>query len=294
MKLVRRIPLADADALAAPLKRARIVRLVLAGALAACVAATYASARTLDEGTGTLAPRGTNGVIVLDVSASISSAVYRQVGNVLHDAVKGGGSYGLVVFSDTAYEALPPGTPVTALNGFARYFTPLRGSRNIRVQGTLRLGQYAFPINPWASGFTAGTKISTGLRLARRVLERDHVAKPSIILVSDLATDQSDIARLGDTLIEFRRAHVPLRVVGLSATLSDEDFFAHLIGRKALRKAPLPIAGPAPPPERTPAGGHFPRLLVAASVALMALLALNELWCGRLTWGVRAAGRAPA
>jgi hypothetical protein len=294
VKLVRRIPLADAGTMAAPLRRARVIRLVLAAALAACIVATYASARSLDEGTGTLAPRGTNGVIVLDVSASISSSVYRQVGKVLRDAVKNGGSYGLVVFSDTAYEALPPGSPASALRGFARYFTPLRGSRNIRVQGTLRLGQYAFPINPWASGFTAGTKISTGLRLARRILVRDHVARPSIVLVSDLATDQSDVARLSATLITFRRADVPLRVVGLSATPSDEDFFAKMIGKNALRRAPLPIAGVATPPERTPAGGHFPGALVAACVALMVLLALNELWCGRLSWGAPAAERVAA
>jgi hypothetical protein len=294
MKLVRRIPLADAGTMAAPLRRARVVRLVLAAALAACIVASYASARGLDEGTGTLAPRGTNGVIVLDVSASISSSVYRQVGKVLQEAVRNGGSYGLVIFSDTAYEALPPGTPATALNGFARFFTPLRGGTNIRVQGTHRLGQYAFPINPWASGFTAGTKISTGLRLARRVLARDHVAKPSIVLVSDLATDQSDVARLSSTLIAFRRANVPLRVVGLSATPSDEDFFARMVGKNALRPAPLPIPGRAEPPEETQAGGHFPGALVAACVVLMILLALNELWCGRLTWGAPAAGRAAA
>jgi hypothetical protein len=194
------------------------------------------------------------------------------------------------MFSDTAYEAVPPGTPVSALRGFARFFTPLRGSRNIRVQGTLRLGQYAFPINPWASGFTAGTKISTGLRLARSILARDHVVNPSIVLVSDLATDQSDIAALSDTLISFRRSRLPLRIVALSPTPSDEQFFVNMLGANALKRAPLPIAGPAPPPLPTSSAGSFPKLLVATSALLLLLLAINELWCGRLTWAARTEG----
>ena len=294
MRAVRRIPLADAGALRAALRRARLVRLVLAGALLACVVATFASARTLDEGTGTLTPRGTNGVLVLDVSASISSTVYRQVGKVLSDAAKAEGSYGLVIFSDTAYEALPPGTPASALRGFARFFTPLRGGQvGVRIREK-RLGQYAFPVNPWANGFTAGTRISQGLTLAREMLRRDRVAKPAIVLVSDLATDQTDIAALANLLISFREQRLPLRIVGLSPTPSDEHFFVNLLGKRALERAPLPLAGQAVASEQVSTGGGFPRLLVAASVLLLGLLALNELWCGRLAWGARRAQEAAA
>ena len=80
-----------------------------------------------------------------------------------------GGRFGLVLFSDTAYEAIPPGTPSEALRPLVRYFT----LRPARTEGFLP----TFPVNPWANSFSAGTKISTGLELARGVIIDDAPAR---------------------------------------------------------------------------------------------------------------------
>ena len=80
-----------------------------------------------------------------------------------------GGDAGLVLFSDTAYQALPPGTPVAELGPFERFF---------RVAPPTTPGlQPQPPRSPWTSSFSAGTRISTGLSLALDVLQRDHVAQ---------------------------------------------------------------------------------------------------------------------
>ena len=60
---------------------------------------------------------------MLDVSASISADTYSRIGATLSSLARSGGRYGLVVFSDQAYEALPPGTPASDLRPLVRYFT---------------------------------------------------------------------------------------------------------------------------------------------------------------------------
>ena len=62
-------------------------------------------------------------MIVLDLSASISSDTFSRIGETLRKLVATNGRYGLVVFSNVAYEALPPGTPASALRPLIRYFT---------------------------------------------------------------------------------------------------------------------------------------------------------------------------
>src|SRR5262249_57168865 len=68
-----------------------------------------------------VAPRA-GGVLVLDLSASISSDTFSRIGATLADLSSRGGRYGLVVFSTSAYEALPPVTPASALEPLTRYF----------------------------------------------------------------------------------------------------------------------------------------------------------------------------
>ena len=73
-------------------------------------------------------------------------------------ATRDGGRAGLILFSDTAYQALPPGTPVTELGSFERFFRIARPtSPGLQPQP---------PRSPWTSSFSAGTRISTGLSLA--------------------------------------------------------------------------------------------------------------------------------
>ena len=94
---------------------------VLLLALVALVAAIVA--RPAHEWPSSVPAESTNGIVVLDLSASISSDTYQRIGQTLHELSSTNGRYGLVVFSDVAYEALPPGTPAAELKPYARYFT---------------------------------------------------------------------------------------------------------------------------------------------------------------------------
>ena len=53
-------------------------------------------------------PSGSTGMVVLDMSASVYEGAMEET---LQKMATTGEKAGLVVFSDTAYELLPPGTP---------------------------------------------------------------------------------------------------------------------------------------------------------------------------------------
>ena len=132
-----------------------------------------------------------------------------------------GGDAGLVLFSDTAYQALPPGTPVAELGPFERFF---------RVAPPTTPGlQPQPPRSPWTSSFSAGTRISTGLSLALDVLQRDHVARPLVILVSDLDDDAGDLESLTSVALAYRKLGIPIRVVGLNPSPEDARYVQRLL-----------------------------------------------------------------
>ena len=106
-----RIPLADARPFAGRLLRGRVLRLGLAAALAALAVAALVVSLRLDRENGSAFGSDEGGVLVLDVSTSIGQDTHRQIAQVLRDASRSGGRFGLVVDSDTAYEALPALTP---------------------------------------------------------------------------------------------------------------------------------------------------------------------------------------
>ena len=132
-----RLPLADARALAGAARRTSGVRLALGAVLAGLLAAAVATS------SGSAVPRpvatagGTNTEIVLDVSGSISGLTLPPVGRALRSIARSAGrtgTVGLIVFSDSAVEALPPGTPVRELKPFVRFFTPIGSSRKAPPQ----------------------------------------------------------------------------------------------------------------------------------------------------------------
>ena len=90
------------------------------------------------------------GVVALDMSASISGPTYSRVATTLRGIANANQSVGLVMFSDSAYELLPPNSPPGALVQFIPYFVPTRyyGSTPVFAQ------------TPW-DHFSGGTRIST-------------------------------------------------------------------------------------------------------------------------------------
>jgi hypothetical protein len=255
------VPLADAAALRPLAQRTRLERFLLVAVLVALVAAVALAARRPDLRAQPFVPKGSDGLVVLDLSASISPDTYARIGSTLNALADTGGRYGLVIFSDVAYEALPPGSPAQELRAFARYFTPS--------------GQ----TNPWTVSFSSGTRISRGLTLAREIAARERLRRPAVVLVSDLDDDPQDLGPLRATALAAHREGLRIGVVGLNADPEDERFFRRLVDAPdALRDAPPPGARPAR------AGARFPATLGVLAALLAVALAAHELRRARLSW----------
>lgn len=266
------IPLSDARRLIADGRTARLAAVALSIVTVAVVAGFLLRSR--DPGTRTIVPLPANAqtVVVLDLSASISTDTYSRIGGTLQALADSGRRFGLIVFSDEAYEALPPGTPSADLQPLVRYFTlPVQKS-----PGFLPF----FPHNPWQRDFTAGTRISAGLDLAHRLAtSSSHPA--TVVLVSDLSDSPNDLTQLTTVLLAYRRDAVPVRIVGLNASPADTQLFKQVLPPgTAIVNAPT--LEQAPPHQQTP----FPTTLVVLASTAAGALALVTLWRQRLDWRV--------
>ena len=262
--------LGDLGRLAEPAQRTTAVRVGLALALAATLAGAVLLARSAGSGRAAVLPVGTNaGVLVLDMSASVAGPTFEQVGAVVRGLVTANQPLGLVMFSDVAYELLPPNSPPSALEQFERFFTPER------VHG----GAPIFAQSPWDQ-FSGGTRISTGLVTGLEALRRARVPHGSLVLMSDLNDSQNDRDPLVAEAAVLRKARVPVRIVPVNATPQDIQIFARLFGpgvfvrpqafRKIGKQRVEPIAAASP-------WG-----LLAVGLVLVGLLAANERLNSRL------------
>ncbi len=101
-----------------------------------------------------------------------------------------------------------------------------------------------------------------------------------MLLISDLDDDPSDLPNLGSVATAYRQERIGLNVVGLNPSQDDEQLFQKFVaGSGTLSHAELPGAG-----GQAAGGSPFPWTLALVALALVALLALNELWTARLTW----------
>jgi hypothetical protein len=275
------IPLADTAPLAAAARRTAGIRIAVGIALIGLAGAAILLGRHPQTHEVRFLPERSNGIVVLDLSASISSDTYSRIGQTLGELAASRGRYGLVVFSDTAYEALPPGSPASALRPMIRFF---------KLPPQLRPGVApSFPVNPWTKSFSAGTRISAGLALARSILTADRRARPAVLLVSDLDDEPNDLPALTGLALAYRREGIPLHVVGLNPSPEDERLFRRFVGSSGSFSR-APVAGEQ---ARGSSNASFPGWLVAVALVLVLLLAANELVCARLTWApARTAGGA--
>lgn len=267
------IPLADAPALRRAARLTLLARVAFAAAAAGLGLAFLLVSRHPHTEAFFSLPARADTVLVLDLSASISSDTFSRIGGTLATFSRSGARVGLVEFSDQAYEALPPGTPAADLAPFVRYFTlPPQKQPGFAP---------SFPPNPWQNTFTGGTRISAGMELAHEIA----VATPrraTVVLVSDLDDDPGDLARLASVLLAFRRDRVPVRIIGLDPSPSDVAFFQKLLGPSA-PIALAPTRDQVPPRTHTP----FPWTLAALAVAGASVIALGALWAPRLEWSAR-------
>jgi hypothetical protein len=264
------VELADLHELRRPLLRTSVGRVALAGALAATLAGIVLVARSAGAGRAAVLPSGaTTGCVVLDMSASISGPIYERVATTIRGIVNANQSICLVMFSDTAYELLPPNSPPGALLQFIPFFVP------IRFYG----GNPVFAQSPWDQ-FSGGTRISTGLAAGERALERAHVKHGALLLLSDLDDSVADQPQLDAIALQLHRKHIPVRIVPEFAETANKNYFAALFGSKAF-VAPSAFRHRAH--KRTqPVTAAAPWALLGLGIVLVLLLAGNERWNTRL------------
>ena len=271
MRIRRRTPAVaspDAGRLRMASIRTRLLRIVLAVAALALLALAAWSTRGLDPGRPGLLP-GSSGVVVVDLSLSISDDDYQAMRRTVNQLIEDDASVGLEIFSDVAYELLPPGTPAAELRPLLRFLR----------HGTSGSGVNPSPVNPWSGSFRAGTRISSALERARDMLVRDGVTNGSILLLSDLITAPEDVPQLVRVLRQLRRESIAVRVVPLSPLSDGRTIFEGLLGKSAI-VAPTEIQNPEPVWTGTSVGLDSGLLLFGA--LLLAVLAAHEHLAGRL------------
>jgi hypothetical protein len=269
------IPVADAASLQEAWRRTTVVRLGLAVLLVVTLAAAFVAAGTLEPAKAAFLPDDTTGVVVLDVSLSVTDPVYRRIHNAVRMIAEGGRPVGMVAFSDVAYEMLPPGSPPEELHSLLRYWRPLQSGPDATPWDR------TYPANPWSAGFSAGTKISGGLDLAREIVERERIRDASVLLVSDLDTAPSDEPALTQAVADLRSAGIELRVVPLFPVDQDRAFFERILGKEALI-TPRELDVRAGERIESSLLGANPALLALLGGAVVFLLAANEWWGARV------------
>ena len=290
------IPVFDVRNLTEPMRRTAVVRLGLAGALVATLLFAAWLGREPGSSAVRIARGGESGVVVLDMSASIGGA-RRRLTEPFEYLADTNQDFGLVLFSSVAYEAMPPGTAAPELRGFlralapfpnvclAREFTPCPpGQRRIEPDTPEFEGYRRGSITPWSDNFRGGTKISTGLQLARQMLERHDQEERGALLISDLDDSLLDVPALTRELITYKEAGIPLHLVAMAPFDEDRFFFERLVGKEAF----VDRANMAPPrlvdEKRRAERAGVPAGLAGLALLLLMLLAANEHFCGRLAW----------
>ena len=265
------IPLAATAELAPVARRTLFLRLVFAAVLVALALAATETGRSDSAAARGLLPRGTGGMLVLDVSRSIKPEANRTIQNVLQQLIDAQARIGLVAFSDIAYELFPPGSPARELGPLMRFFDPSPPSA----------GRNDAPANPWSTNFSGGTQISSGLAVAHSSLVRAGHPKGPILLVSDLDTAPDDVPRVALTFNQFRNEGVPFRIVAVTPRKDNLSLFQNLAGKNAFTK-PVSRTGTQLGETQGASRGGTPWKLMALALLVLGALALNEHWCGRL------------
>jgi hypothetical protein len=253
------LPLAGVESLAEPGRRSWLLWSSLTVAVVAALAIFVVQARAQSSQEPLLEP-GSDAVVVLDLSSSTRSAS-RSIAHTLLSLTRDPQRHlGLVVFSDRAYEALPPSTPVDGLEGWLQ-----------------RFANDAPKDYPWAS-FSNGTTISSGLVVAHRLVRRHRAETPHVVLVSDLVDTPVDLQRLQLVVAQYQREGIDLRVVAV-----------HQRGRASAPNAAFVerAASATIDPGRRQGTTTGALVLVALVAALGLLAAVYELAMHPFTWRVQ-------
>src|SRR5919201_6819057 len=149
------IPFAGIGRLRTAVRRTTLLRGSLAVAAVALLVAAALTARHLRLPEQSLIPKGRSGVIVLDMSRSVNGSRLEEMRRALTRFAQPGQRIGLVMFSDTRYTLLPPGTPGTQLPPLLLFLRPFRQAPHSK--------KFSLPASPWDEVFRGGTRVCAGV-----------------------------------------------------------------------------------------------------------------------------------
>lgn len=284
-----RLPTSAAVELRREQRRTRLVRLGLAVLAVSLLVAAFVFSRDLKALPTSYFATGSGGVVVLDLSSSVDQQKAQRAQRVIRSMAETEGRIGLVVFSDTAYEMLPPDTRSEELRPILRFFeAPPGGFRRPSFGSRRSSSPAAAPEqreeSPWSLSFRGGTKISTGLAEARAIVEREGDKSLSVLLLSDLDNSGFDASALLEEVTAYERAGLTLRVVPLFPAEEDRDFFERVVGEDAMLERAELVRNTSVKESLTLVGSS-PWALALLGAGLLGLLALNERFGARLAWG---------
>ncbi len=259
----RAIPASEPARFERPRSRTTAIRVLLGAGLAALLAACVLVARQYDVRNAPLVASGSSGIVVLDLSASVFEGGFEAT---VRKLVETDERAGLVVFSDAAYELLPPGSSGREFQALLRFFRSTESG--------------FLPPNPW-DRFRAGTRISEGLKVAREALLREGGAG-TIVLLSDLEILPDEVQRLVQVFADLRQDGFEVRIVPLAPRAEQRELIELLLGGSAL--LPEPVSGDEAveaPGEKSIVTG-LPWAFLALGLVLVVVLATNERLLSRL------------
>ena len=271
------IPSVDTNALAPAARRTGVALTVLALlALATAIALVPAASRPSGA---PAALRGGDGLmVVIDVSSStlgFSNMIAKSLLALANDPSQ---RAGLVLASQSAYVALPPETPGSALRGWQRMIDYIN-EQNHRLAARAKLDRTPLPNPapgdyPWVGVFTGGTRLSTGLARAIQALREAGTRGGQIVLVSDLRDAPEDLPRVGLLLTRMRELGIELRVVTVGSSTRNPKEFSDLGGSAFIMDAAESVY--APERARTLQTHPSALPLVLLGIVLALLLAVAE------------------
>lgn len=281
------LPTSAAVELGRERRRTLMVRLGLAALAVGLLTAAFLVSRDLKALPTTYFATGSGGIVVLDLSSSVDQQKAQRAQRVIRSMAETEGRIGLVVFSDTAYEMLPPDTRSEELRPILRFFEAPPGG--FRRPGFGRPGgapttQQGREESPWSLSFRGGTKISTGLAEARAIIHREGDPSLSVLLLSDLDNSGFDSSALTEEVSAYEREGLGLRVIPLFPAAEDRDFFERVVGTDAVLDRAELVRNTTVKESLTLVGSS-PWTLVLIGAGLLGLLAVNERFGARLVWG---------
>ena len=233
-------------------------------------------------------------MVVVDVSSSTLGYSHLIAQSLLALARDPEQTAGLVLASDSAYVAMPPEAPGSALHGWQQLIS-LVSTSNTKIAARAIQDRTPIPYPtpgdyPWAGVFTGGTRLSGGIASATAALHESGARHGQIVLISDLRDAPDDLPRVSAAITRLHDLGMQLRVVVVGNAPRDRKAFADKGGADFVISAADAVYAPrrgTTLPSAPPAG-----LLVVLGGALAALLTAVELLLPRLRWGAPATGDA--